>query len=55
MTATIGFYLRSNALDKVQDPNRVPIDLNIFKTDRAFNIGACGVILILTILYIALW
>ena len=55
MTATIGFYLRSNALDKVQDPKRVPIDLNIFKTDRAFNIGACGVILILTILYIALW
>ena len=55
ITATIGIYLRSNALDKVQDPKLVPIDLNIFKTDKTFNIGAFGVIAILTILYIALW
>ena len=55
ITATIGLYLRSNALDKVQDPKLVAIDLNIFKTDRTFNIGAIGVIVILTILYIALW
>ena len=55
MTATIGIYLRSNALDKVQDPKRVAIDLKVFQTDRTFNIGAFGVIIILTILYIALW
>jgi SSS family solute:Na+ symporter len=55
ITATIGIYLRSNALDKVQDPKLVAIDLNIFKTDKTFNIGAFGVIAILTILYIALW
>lgn len=55
ITATIGFYLRSNALDKVQDPKLVAIDLDIFKTDKAFNIGAAGVIIILTILYIVLW
>ena len=55
ITATIGLYLRSNALDKVQDPKLVAIDLNIFKTDRTFNIGAIGVIVILTILYVALW
>ncbi len=55
ITATLGFYLRSNALDKVQDPKLVAIDLDIFKTDKAFNIGAFGVIIILTILYIALW
>jgi SSS family solute:Na+ symporter len=55
ITATIGIYLRSNALDKVQDPKLVAIDLNIFKTDKVFNIGAFGVIIILTILYIALW
>ncbi|TGX80658.1 sodium/glucose cotransporter [Palleniella muris] len=55
ITATIGFYLRSNALDKVQDPKLVAIDLDIFKTDNAFNIGAAGVIIILTILYIVLW
>ena len=55
ITATIGFYLRSNALDSVQDPKLVAIDLNIFKTDRAFNIGALGVIAIITFLYIILW
>ena len=55
MTATLGFYLRSNALDKVQDPKRIAIDLEIFKTDRAFNYGAAGVIIILTVLYIVLW
>lgn len=50
MTATIGFYLRSNALDTVQDPKLVAIDLDIFKTDKAFNFGAAGVIIILTTL-----
>ena len=55
ITATIGIYLRSNALDKVQDPKLVAIDLKIFHTDKIFNIGAFGVIIILTILYIALW
>jgi SSS family solute:Na+ symporter len=55
ITATIGLYLRSNALDKVQDPKLVPVDLKVFETDRIFNLGAIGVIVILTILYIALW
>ena len=55
ITGTIGIYLRSNALDKLQDPKLVPIDLKVFKTDRIFNFGAFGVIAILTILYIALW
>ena len=55
ITATIGFYLRSNALDSVQDPKLVAIDLNIFKTDKAFNWGALGVIAIITFLYIILW
>ena len=55
ITATIGLYLRSNALDKVQDPKLVAIDLKVFETDRVFNIGAIGVVAILTILYVALW
>ena len=55
ITATIGFYLRSNALDKVQDPKLVTIDLGIFKTDSFFNWGAFGVVAILTLLYIFLW
>ena len=55
ITATIGIYLRSNALDKVQDPKLVAIDLSVFHTDKVFNIGAIGVIVILTILYVSLW
>ena len=55
ITATIAYYLRSNALDKVQDPKLVAIDLAIFKTDKTFNIGSFIVIALLTILYIVLW
>jgi len=52
---TIGYYLRSNALDTVQDKKLVAIDLDIFKTDKTFNIGAAVVIALLTFLYLALW
>ncbi|MCR5153145.1 MAG: sodium/solute symporter [Prevotella sp.] len=51
----LGIYLRSNAKDKVQDPKAIGVDLSYFRTDRTFNIGAIAVIVILTILYIALW
>ncbi len=53
--AVLGLYLRSNAKDKVQDAKSVGIDLTLFRTDRAFNIGAIGVIVILAILYVFLW
>jgi hypothetical protein len=31
------------------------VETKIFKTDRAFNLGAAGVIIILCILYKLLW
>ncbi len=55
MFLTISIYLKSNATDKVQDPKAVKIDLAVFRTDAAFNWGAIGVIVILTILYYFLW
>ena len=55
MFFTIAIYLRSNALDKVQDPKAVKIDLAVFRSDAAFNWGALGVVVILLILYISLW
>ena len=55
MFFTISIYLKSNATDKVQDPNAVKIDLAVFRSDAAFNWGAIGVVVILTILYYALW
>jgi SSS family solute:Na+ symporter len=55
MFFVLAIYLRSNAVDKVKDPNAVDIDLELFHTDRSFNIGAVAVIVILAILYTALW
>ena len=55
MFLTISIYLKSNATDKVQDPKAVKIDLSVFRSDAAFNWGAVGVIVILTILYYTLW
>jgi SSS family solute:Na+ symporter len=55
MLLVLSIYLRSNAIDKVQDPKAVAIDLKLFRCDRAFNLGAIGVIVILAILYIVLW
>ncbi len=55
MFFALSIYLRSNAKDKVQDPKAVEIDLKLFRTDSSFKIGAYGVIIILAILYIALW
>lgn len=55
MMFSIYLYLISNAKDKVEDVKSIGVDIKIFKTDRIFNIGAAGVILILIILYWALW
>jgi len=55
MLGSIGFYLRSNAKDKLEDPKSIGVDIAIFRTDSAFNIGAIAIIVILTILYVALW
>ena len=55
MMLTIAIYLRSNAKDEVQDPKAVKIDLSVFSSDAAFNWGALGVVVVLTILYYCLW
>ena len=55
MLITISIYLRSNAKDTVQDPKAVKIDLAVFRSDKAFNLGALGVIILLVILYYYLW
>ena len=55
MFLVLSIYLRSNAKDKKQDPRAVEIDLSLFKTDRAFNIGATIIIVALVIMYTLLW
>ena len=48
-------FLVSNALDEVEDVRSIGVETKIFKTDRIFNLGAAGVIIILCILYKLLW
>ncbi len=55
MLLVLSIYLRSNAKDKVQDPQAVDIDLSLFHTDRAFNIGSVAVLVVLIVLYTLLW
>ena len=55
MFLVLSIYLRSNAKDQVQDPQAVDIDLSLFRTDRAFNIGAIAVLVVLVVLYTLLW
>ncbi len=55
MFAVLGIYLNSNAKDKVQDVKALSIDLTLFNTDKTFRIGSALVIIILIILYVALW
>lgn len=51
----ITVFLRSNAKDTVEDPKRVAITLDLFKTDRGFALGSIGIIAILAFLYIVFW
>ena len=55
MFAVLAIYLRSNALNKVQDEKALSIDLSLFNTDKTFKIGSACVIALLIILYLALW
>lgn len=51
----ISVFLRSNAKDTVEDPNRVEVSLELFKTDRGFIMGSIGIIALLAFLYITFW
>lgn len=53
--AVLAIYLNSNAKDKVQDKKALKVDLSLFKTEKDFNLGALGIIILLAILYITLW
>lgn len=55
MLLVLSICLHSNAKNKKQDLQAVPIDLSLFHTDRVFNIGATAIIAALVALYIFLW
>ena len=53
--STVSLLLYSNSKDTVKDPKAVDIDLTLFKTDKGFALGALGICLILTCLYVIFW
>jgi SSS family solute:Na+ symporter len=55
MMFSIYLYLYNNAKDTVEDVKSIGVDVAIFKTNTAFNLGAAGVVIILIILYSILW
>jgi SSS family solute:Na+ symporter len=48
-------WLWSNSHDKIMDRKALPVDLKLFHTDKAYNWGAFGICLIVTLLYVLLW
>ena len=55
MLIVLAIYLFSNAKDQVEDPKSVGVHLELFRTDKAFDIGAWLIVILLAVLYIALW
>lgn len=52
---SISLFLFSNANDIYKDEKAVPFDLSLFKTDKGFALGALGICLLVTLIYIFLW
>jgi SSS family solute:Na+ symporter len=52
---SISLFLFSNANDIYKDEKAVPFDLALFKTDKGFALGALGICLLVTLIYIFLW
>lgn len=52
---SISLFLFSNANDIYKDQKAVPFDLALFKTDKGFALGALGICLLVTLIYIFLW
>ncbi len=52
---SISLFLFSNANSQYKDKKAVPFELELFKTDKGFALGALGICLIVTLIYILLW
>jgi len=52
---SISLFLFSNANSRYRDNKAVPFDLSLFKTDKGFALGALGICILVTLIYILLW
>lgn len=48
-------WLWSDSNDKLKDVKALPVNLALFRTDRAYTWGTIGILVIVALLYIALW
>jgi SSS family solute:Na+ symporter len=48
-------WLYSNSKDTVKDPKSLPINLNLFSTNREYTYGTIGICVIVFLLYALLW
>ena len=55
LISSISLFLYSNSKDVVKDPKSLVINLELFKTNKGFAIGAIGICAIYTILYVMFW
>jgi SSS family solute:Na+ symporter len=55
LISSISLFLFSNSKDSVKDPKSLVINLDLFKTNRGFAIGAIGICAIYVFLYVMFW
>jgi len=55
LISSISLFLFSNSKDSVKDPKSLVINLELFKTNKGFAIGAIGICAIYTFLYVMFW
>lgn len=48
-------WLWSDSNDKLKDVKALPVNLALFRTDRTYTWGTIGILVIVALLYIALW
>ena len=52
---SVSVFLFSNSNDPYKDKQSVPINLDLFKTDKAFALGSLAICAMVTIIYVLLW
>ena len=52
---SVSLFLFSNSNDPYKDPKSLPIDLELYKTDKAFALGSFVIFVLVTLIYVLLW
>jgi len=55
LVGSSAIWLYGDAESRLRDPKALPVDLTLFRTGKAYKIGACFVLAIVTAMYVILW